>query len=369
MLVKKQAAILFITMRADWGGGPEHLWRLLQNLAPEFKAYIACPDEEPYYQRYASIIGEERIFKVPHRTFSLPHLIRLHKWCVKNKISLIHSHGKGAGLYGRLLALISGLPCVHTPHGVHLGAMPVWKQKIYLFYEYIMSCLSAAVISVSQGELDQIKSLKFSPAKRLQLIPNGVVIPEQPIEQAVNGPYSVIHISRFDVQKNSEALIPILKELSTRGRLTDFHFKLIGNGTEQKNIEDKIQQLGFSKHVTFYGFTPEPQKHFNKALCFLSTSRWEGLPLAVLEAMSHGLVPVVTDVVGNRDAVKNGQTGLLYSLDSAVEACDKLIELADNSKLRGELAKNARQDVVLNYNVTLCANATCDIYRKILIKL
>lgn len=358
--------IFFITVRADWGGGPEHLWRLLQNLPSDFVPFIACPMDKPYYHRYVEIVGEENIFIIPHRAFRFNILIHLHRWCKKNNIQLIHSHGKGAGLYARLLAFSAKIPCIHTPHGVHIKTMGFWKQKMYLYYEHLASLCSVAIISVSAGELDQIIKLKFSPKNKVKLIPNGVQIPLNPIEISKHVPFRVIHISRFDIQKNSEYLLNILGILARRKVLNQFKFEILGDGDGRNLIESEISERGFGDAIVFHGFLPNPDSFFNQALCLLSTSCWEGLPLAVLEAMAHGLVPVVSDVVGNRDAVRHGITGLLYPLEDADKACDHLCKLASNKQLLCTLSKAARNEAIEKFSLSICTQKTFNLYNQVL---
>lgn len=328
--------------------------------------FIACPKDEPYYLRYVEIVGEENIFVIPHRKFKFNILVRLLRWCKENRIQLMHSHGKGAGLYGRLLAFGAKIPCIHTPHGVHIENLGFWKRKIYLHYEYLASLSSAAVISVSAGEFDKIIKLKFSPERKVKLIPNGVQIPLNPIELPEDVPFRVIHISRFDVAKNSEYLLNILEILARRRVLDQFKFEILGDGEGCNIFEAEISARGLREVVVFHGFTPNPASFFDQALCLLSTSRWEGLPLAVLEAMAHGLVPVVSDVVGNRDAVQDGVTGLLYSLEDADKACDHLWKLANNKQLLCTLSEAARNEAIEKFSLSICTQKTFNLYHQVL---
>lgn len=356
-------SILFLTLRADFGGGPEHLWRLLRHLPPGTRACVACPQDYPYYDRYRACVGEENIFILPHRRFSLPALWRLRRFCRERGTAVLHSHGKGAGVYARLLAALTGLPCVHTYHGVHMGGYGRLEKFIYRLCERFFSLFTHAAITVSEGERAQILAEGLIPPAKLRLIPNGVEVPEVASGEAVGPPFRVISMSRFDYQKNSEFLLSIAQALCQHGRLGDFHFLIVGDGLGKAHVLSAAKMHGLASSLECPGASPEPHSFFKGALCYISTSRWEGMPLAVLEAMAHGLPAVVTDVAGNRDAVINGETGYIYPEGDPQEAASALCRLADDSQLRQVMAGQARKHVRQCHDARRMAQETLDVLR------
>ena len=114
---KSKVRILFISLRSDYGGGPTHMYDLVAGLNSSFDKYVACPIQKPFYNMYK----EEKInvFPLPVRTFSLFRFVKLVRFARRTNINIIHSHGKGAGMYSRLLALIIRKPVIHTFHGIH----------------------------------------------------------------------------------------------------------------------------------------------------------------------------------------------------------------------------------------------------------
>ncbi|MDR2745023.1 MAG: glycosyltransferase [Desulfovibrio sp.] len=358
--------ILFLTARADFGGGPEHLWRLLQNMPNKMAAYVACPNESPYHERFREIVGESRMFELPHRLFSWRKLWRLRRFCRERGISVLHAHGKGAGLYARLLAFMTGLPCVHTFHGVHMdGCTPV-KRAAYRLYERVMSLFTQMGIAVSEGELNQIVERGLMPRTKLRLIPNGVNVHVdlEAGERPLSSPYAVVSLSRFDYQKNSMFLLEIAKALNAQGRLEQFQFIVVGDGVDRQSVASSAQANGWGSHVLCPGASTHPHSFFRGALCYLSTSRWEGMPLAVLEAMAHGLSVVASDVVGNRDAVSHGLTGFLYPEGDAVAAADALCQLADDANLRCRMGHSAREYVQRNHSMDEMVAKTFDVLQE-----
>ena len=95
--------ILLITVRADTGGGPKHVYDILEGLQNDFDFFIAAPDNERYSNDYKALAKE--FLPIPHRKFSLTTLLEIYLFCRKHNIQIIHSHGFGAGLYSRLLGI------------------------------------------------------------------------------------------------------------------------------------------------------------------------------------------------------------------------------------------------------------------------
>ena len=172
-------------------------------------------------------------------------------------------------------------------------------------------------------------------------------------------------MSRFDYQKNSEFLIDILESLRRLGRLDDFRIVAVGDGAGRIGLETLARERGLADFLHCPGASPEPHVFFAGALCGLSTSRWEGMPLAVLEAMAHGLPAVATDVVGNRDAVRHGETGFLYPEGEAEAAAAALCRLADEPDLRRNMGERAGGYVRRRHDARKMADRTLELLRRI----
>ena len=120
--MKRKINILEISSRSDIGGGPEQLFKIVSNLEDRFRFFCACPDQQPYFEK----ITNEGIpvLRLPHRRFEIKSFFRLLRWTRKNRISVVHSHGRGAGIYARLLKIFNRkLKIVHNFHGIHFSMM------------------------------------------------------------------------------------------------------------------------------------------------------------------------------------------------------------------------------------------------------
>lgn len=319
--------VLEISARSDVGGGPAHMYALAAGLDKKVTLIGAMPSDGHFYRQFQELLGDEHVFEIPRQKFTVRAFFKLCIFCKKQHVDLIHSHGKGAGVYSRLLGLVLGVPVVHTLHGYHDGRYPAFFKRIYALWETAAAVITRKIICVSTSEAELFKSKVSVSDKKLTIIPNGT----QVVTTEAFGPVSkkIVTVARFDYQKN------LLEFLDVAQKLPGYEFFIIGDGADRLFIEAKILEQHIH-NVTLCGLSHQVMKDISDAEVYLTTARWEGMPLAVLEAMSLGIPVVATNVVGNRDAVEVCVTGYLYPLGD-LGACVNAIErakLLDRSKIK-----------------------------------
>jgi glycosyltransferase involved in cell wall biosynthesis len=334
--------VLLISVRADLGGGPEHLYRLVEGLGYRVRATIALPNEPPYWDRAASLENVDDLIEIPKRKFELAVLFRLAQFVRKSDIQVIHSHGKGAGLYSRLVGLLTGRPVVHTFHGLHIGDYGFIKRNLYISLEKMLGALTSRAIAVSDGERELLANHNIISDRKLQTVANGVPLSPVRPRKKPDGTARIIAVNRFNHQKNPDLLVRVGSALEARG--LDFQIKVIGDGEpdDVARIKALATSAGLEHRFAWIGGVDDPRSYYRAADVFLSTSRWEGMPLALLEAMAESVAIVATDVVGNRDALDHGRVGWLYEDEDAEAAADQIVlalsgTQSDKTKLAWEL--------------------------------
>jgi glycosyltransferase involved in cell wall biosynthesis len=345
-------SVLLISSRGDFGGGPEHMFRLCEGLLKHgIRVFVALPKEEPYWEKFVSLLGEKSCFEIPHRKFAIGPAARLLRWVSYNKIQLVHSHGKGAATYARLLAMLNmgRLNGVHTAHGIHVGQYGPVSLFLYRIYENVTASVGTQhVIFVSESERAKANEIGLWLKKDCSVIFNGVN-PGVDLRQLANDErvrfvrqrrtalglpqdrFLVVTISRFDLPKNMSLAYRIAKALP------ELTFVWIGDGDDRGPLQKKAAEEGTS-NIVFVGFRHNPQDYLAACDAYLSTSIWEGLPLAVLEAMANGLPLVASNVVGNRDILALSEKLMGYPLDEPEIAIQQLQQLASSECLRQEIA-------------------------------
>ncbi len=366
MNIQKRPKILLITSRADFGGGPEHINKLIQILKNDIEFFIACPDDYPYWNRYEKILGKEKLFKIPHRKFKLKFTLSLKEYIKRNNIQLLHSHGKGAGLYSRLLNLLSGIPCIHTFHGFHIGEYNLFQKKIYIFIEKVMSLFTKAFIAVSKSEFNIIYDYKISSAQKIHIINNGVEIPAEKVNEKIfnQNKLKLVTFTRFDYAKNTLLLIDIIKELKNQNKIDLFIFVILGSGSDENIFKEEMNKENIADHIKLKGFVENTSEFLVDAFCYISTSRWEGLPLGVMEAMSYGVPVIASNVTGNKDLIDNKKNGFLYDINNPKEAVECIVKLSEDKNLWKDFSKECWLKIKNNFSLEKMCEETKLLYLK-----
>jgi len=356
--------VLIISVRADFGGGPEHIYQLIKN-SKKIEFFIACPNDKPYYKRFKKELTDKRMIEIPHRKFNFSTLIRLIRFIKKNRIQLIHSHGKGAGIYSRPLALLTNKPCIHTFHGLHIEYYNPISKFLYINLERSLSLFTKKIIAVSSGEKNLLLKNRIASAKKINLIENGIEIPDNiDNEYKEQKNIKIITANRFNYQKNADLILKIAIELKKISENYKFKIEVLGTGEDFEKINETVKNQNLTDIISLLGAKNNPRDYYKNALCFLSTSRWEGMPLAPLEAMSEGIPVIATNVVGNKDIIIDKRTGLLFDLNLPKQGAELIKKLVSSLELRNTISKNGYEHVKNKYNVKTMVENTVGLYRK-----
>ncbi|MEK6759599.1 MAG: glycosyltransferase family 4 protein [Deltaproteobacteria bacterium] len=349
--------ILYITSRSDYGGGPEHIHQLIKRLSSRFRIFIASPKDEPYYARFKDH-GE--CIEIPHRRFSRTHLICLVRLIKQEGIDLIHSHGKGAGVYSRMLGVICRKPVVHTFHGFHYSQLRPVSRLLNLGAEKLLGRFTDLYIAVSESERDACAKTGLFDMNKVVVIPNGVEVPLFKQKKPTNR-FRIITVARLSPIKGVDIIVDIAREL---GSIADgYEILIVGDGPERPSLEKKAQGL---ENIRFLGFRTDVPELLDSSDVFLSASRGEGMPLSLLEAMARALPVVASDVMGNRDLVGNGTTGFLFDIKRPAEAAEKIALLIKDRRLYGRLSKNAYEAASSEHSVEKMCDKTALAYKAVL---
>jgi len=314
--------ILYITVRSDFGGGPRHLNQLIENLDNQYQIYVACPKGKPYGTKWQHNDNIE-VINIPYRRFSLKALLQLKTLINTKHVQIIHSHGNGAGIYSRLLKLLC--PCisvVHTFHGISDSYPSKVKEILNLMFGRLLSPLANRYICVSNGEKEMAINRHFSKGTNTIVIYNGIKDPCHIVKTHLKRNWCFVTISRFDYQKNMNAMFRIVEQFKDEDRVS---FIWVGDGEERMSLESKAKNEHLN--ITFTGFIKNPTVYMEKADWYISSSRFEGLPYGLIEAASLGLPILASNVNGNNEVVKDAFNGFLFKKEK--EAIKMIREIID----------------------------------------
>ena len=269
------------------------------------------------------------------------------------KPDIIHLHSSKAGVLGRLAFWFSKSTLFYTPHGYSflMQDMSRTKRMIYYIAEKTTGFSKCTTISCSEGE--HIESQKLT--KKVTYVNNGINIEEinkqlQGIDSsASSGDLSFIFtIGRICYQKNPTLFNQIA------WKMPDKHFLWIGDG----ELRDELTAPNIK--VTGWLERTEALKYASKANIFILQSRWEGLPMSLLEAMYMKKPCIVSDIIGNHDVIESNRNGVVCnSIDEYVTAITKL---SSDKEFNEHCCKCAYEDILKEYNTNVMAKKYADIY-------
>lgn len=207
-----------------------------------------------------------------------------------------------------------------------------WHTMRRLVYRF-----ASVVTANSHVALDSMSA--YVPSRKLSYVPNPVVIPKH--SATPEDSHLILNVGRLVFQKNQALLIEALACLGHR--IQDWSAEVLGGGPEEDRLRSQIQALGLEDRIHLRGVVPDPGPYYRAAAMFVLTSRYEGTPNAMLEAMAHGLPCLVPDdLPGAIQFIEDGFCGLTFTSGDAADLAAKIVVLMGNPPLRKKLGDSAR---------------------------
>ncbi len=377
-LGSKKIRVLQINGRGDLSGGPISMLRLIERMNPDtFENIVLCPDEPRGIFRKLEQCSNARIFPMSFRSIKdIGNFWKILKLVKKNHVDMIHSHGKAAGLYGRILGKLMGIQVIHQLHGIHYKQYSRPLQFLYLKIEALLSRWSHRIICVSQSELEQGLSLKLFKRSQAIVIHNGIDTQnfkkrtdlKKQLRKKWQVPQNakvIVSITRYCYQKNPELSLRVLARLSRKHK--DLYLFFIGLPSNQDKLNYLAKKLNIADRVIYTGTLANVNELLNIGDIYLSTSRWEGFSLGLIEAMSSELPIVLSNVVGNNEFLHGENDGTFFvqynATNGYVYAIDQLLK---NDILKKDSGRRARFKVKKYYNINDMVRNTEMEYMKVM---
>jgi glycosyltransferase involved in cell wall biosynthesis len=268
------------------------------------------------------------------------------------KPDIIHLHSSKAGFLGRWAYNGSKHKVFYTPNGLSFLMQDSSKLKrlFYRLLEYVSAFRKSTIIACGKGEYEAI--LKLS--KKCTYINNGVNINDLKLflkdKQSINKVPVACVTGRISCQKNPKLFNEIAKLLPY------IKFIWIGEGELQSElISPNIEVTGWVGRETALELVA-------KADFFILPSLWEGLPLSLLEAMYLKKVCLVSDVIGNRDAIENERNGFICH--TAEEYAQRINQILQSNYDWQALTNQAHNDILTLYNTDIMAIQYAKVYNQ-----
>ena len=350
-----QKKLLWI-VEAMGGGVFTYSVELVNRLADRYEIYLAYglrpetpPDFKERFDRRVHLIEVRNFCREirPARDFGA--LLELRRLARTIRPDLIHLHSSKAGALGRLAWDGKKIPLFYTPHGYSFlmeDCSPL-KRTIYRAIEAV--CARRRCTTISCGEREYRESLRLT--RRAAWVPNGIDVEElrgllHQTKPSGARPFTVYTLGRICTQKGPERFEEVARAMP------DLRFVWVGDG----ELRDTLTAPNIE--ITGWVGREEALRRAVEGDVFLLPSRWEGLPMSLLESMYMGKTCVVSDAAGNRDVIHTGENGFVCR---RVEEYVQAIRQAQ-SRRTGPLIRRARQQVMETYNAQAMAQAYHTIY-------
>ena len=264
------------------------------------------------------------------------------------KPDVVFAHGFSDHIWGRRAAVAEGVPRIyHVEHNSRERYTPRRLRQALALEPH-----TQASIGVSEGVRTALVERGFAPEKCLA-IPNGIALERFPgslqPQRWQQREAAILMASRFARQKDHATLIEALGLLRDRGLKPTLYLAGSGSTRLRRKAEALVQRLGLPQQVRFLGNVADLPQRLSATQVFVLATHWEGMPLALVEAMAAGCACIGADVLGVREVIDNGRTGLLVAHADAPALAHALQLLLSDAALAERLGQAACEQALSSY--------------------
>lgn len=291
---------------------------------------------------------------------------RLWLFLVRNRPDVLQTFLFAPNILGRVAGRAAAVPVIV---GGQRSTDP-WRRFYHNITDRLTSPLGRLVVSNSRAGRIMLLKRAGLPPRKVVVIPGGVpaAVPRPRAEAKARlgfppGGLLVGSVGNLRKAKGYHYLLPAFREL--RAVLPEARLVIAGEGPLRKELVDFGRRLGLSGSVFFPGFITELDDFYSALDMFVLSSLWEGMPAALLEAMSYGLPVVATTVSGIPEAVTDGAEGRLVPPANPGLLAAALLDLARDPAAMARMGAAGRRRVADRFSPAVTAGNYAALYRKL----
>ena len=305
--------------------------------------------------------GLENIFPFIKGLFSLWGFLR------REKIDVIETFTHDSNMVALPIAWLARVPVrIATHHGVIEG-FSRWRMFIHSWM--VNHNIAHKLVAVSQ-KTREVSLSEGIREERIAVITNGIV--PLPIESRSRievrkeagmeaNDLVLVSVGRLVYQKAHEVLIACMPDVLKE--FPNVKVLIFGEGPLRTDLQAQIEKLDLSNSVKLPGKTDQIARYLASADVFVMPSRWEGLPIALLEAMSAGLSSVATKVEGVDEVLLEGELGLFVPVENPQALAQAILQLLRDPQARSRMGAAARLHISTKYTV----DRMCEQYLELMV--
>lgn len=373
--------VIFVITKSVWGGAGKYVYDLATNLPTDcFDVAVAAGGSGSLFEKLRAagvrtihIPELDRDIHIGKDSRSFGTLLRLF---LDEQPDIVHLNSPKVGGLGALAARIAGfwlhkkMLIIFTVHGwAFIEDRPLfWRIRIFLA-SWTSAFLQDKIILINSR--DYAIAQRFIPHRKLCLIFNGInetnFLPREEarrflskrIQKPIHANTLVIGaIAELTGNKGLDYLIDAVKHKNNTG----FKVLIIGDGEERKPLEQQIGNLHLETTIFLLGFVPDAAHYLSGMDIFVLPSTKEGLPYAVMEALTVGLPIIASNVGGIPDLISHNETGILAPPKNPEALAEAIQSLIQNPQQRMALGKRAREVVRTKFSLRAMLEQTQHLY-------
>jgi len=268
----------------------------------------------------------------------------------EKKPDIVHTHSSKSGVIGRIAAYRAGVPVIfHTIQGFSFHQFSSSLAKVaYVPIERFTSRYADLHLSVNQFDLEYAVEHHIIPKDKIVRLYNGIDLSkseegleEGELKQKMNIPKDaliVTQVGRLWDQKAPE--IFVRTAIKTLEENKNIYFLLVGDGELRPKLESIIHKHSLEKHIRILGWRKDVDHLLSITDVFMLTSLWEGLSVAILEAMAYKLPIIASNIKGNNELLVNGESGYLCEPNNISDFHNKLSLLIKDRSLMTKIGES-----------------------------
>lgn len=376
--------VMRVIARLNVGGPAIHATLLTERLDPaRFLSTLVAGSESAAEANFLALSGRTLPVEIipdlgreiqPLKDFrTFWRLIQLMR---RERPHIVHTHTAKAGALGRGAAIVCRVPVVvHTFHGhVLRGYFSPAVTAVYRLIERVLARRTDRIITVTEGVGRELLELKIGVPAQYRTVPLGLELgPLLAAEERRGELRSELQVGDAPLIGIVARLVPIKAHevfLAMAARLIRIfptaRFLIVGDGELRGALESRARQLGLSAAVLFLGWRSDLVRLYADMDVVVLTSRNEGSPVALIEAMAAGRPVVSTKVGGVSDVVQHGVTGLLAAVDDDEALAHHVATLLRDRELACAMGQRGRTRVSTTYGVDRLVSDVEALYEELL---
>lgn len=296
-------------------------------------------------------------------------LWRLTQQIRRYKPDIVHTHTHVGKYWGRVAALLAGVPrIVHTEH----NPCDVRRTSVERVADRLLHRATSRVVTFFDDQAVLLSELDRLPARKLVAIPNGLMpsglheerLPARRRLELGGDQFAILLIGRMEYQKNHILALRSFAALPPQARAKSVLF-FAGSGENEIMLRALTHGLKIAERVRFLGYRTDVPELLPGADLVLMTSWFEGMPLALLEAMTAGVPIVTTPWLGSHNMLENGRYGFLTEGFEPDQVAAQIERVFKHPEMRRMVAERAQRHVLETYDMARMAEAHRRMYRQL----